>query len=570
MATGGVAMSLVRKFAVLVLTVLLISTLVTGNLLAAAHLTVLDPGFVQNTVEEEGGYDLVEDAAVETASTQVQNMDSGGSADISALVDTEGLIRDSIDQSYLQNQTEGNVDRLYAYLHGNSETLNLTIDAAPLKDDVEAAVESQIRNASIAELLTQSETDLASIGGDELPVQFNQTTVELMTANESGYQAVREDIRVQLREQVLDSLVQQAWEQSSNDEKLALVIPDYDPRDYSEAQKAQMVDDRESEIRAGLRDRIEQERGEEIEQGIDDQLTQANETLAPEPSGDESGIEAATIEMRAAFVAGLTTEMTYEEFRSDLDGAKADAAVAVGEEVSAQLDQQLEDRISLTADMNAESQQALQQGQTAVTWLDRLAIILPLLALVLVGLVYFVTRSGQTVASSLGVSLLAAGLPIYLSLGILQSTVEQRVEAQLAAGDPSELIQAGADLALGIFGQLFGRIGTVSLAFTVGGTVLLAVWLALRYDVIDGSERDERTAAEAAAAADAEAMDDDNGDDDEGDDDADDDAATAVAGDTDADGPDGDADESVSEDGPVVEETGDDGDDPLSDVVDEE
>ena len=565
-------MSLVRKFAVVVLTVLLVSTLVTGNLLAAAHLTVLDPGFVQNTIEEEGGYEIVEDATVEAADQQVQNLETGGSTDISAIVDTEGLVRDAIDKSYLQEETESNVDSLYAYLHGNSEEPDLSVDTGPLKTDIEAAIETQIQDATVAELLEATDTDLNSLAGSELPVEFDQSTVEQMTTSQSGYQAVRQDIRQQLREEVLDSLVQQAWEETTNDEKLALVIPDYNPREYSDAEKERMVADREPEIRAALRERIVEERGDQIDQRIDERLAEANETLAPEPTGDESAIEAATIEIQAAFVAGLTTDMSYEEFRTDLDDAKADAATAVGDRAGQQLDQELEDEISLTEGMDAGTEQALKQGQTAVTWLDRLAIIVPLFALVLVGLVYFATRSGQTVASSLGFALVFAGLPIYLSLGFLQSMVEQSVEDQLASGEASELVEAGADLALGIVAQLFGRVGTVSLAFVIAGVALLAVWLALRYGVIGGADDEGQTAAEAAAAADAEAMDDEEpGDDADATDEADGDAATAVADDSTTD--------DVADDGPTIEESaadtddvataGDDSGDPLSDVADD-
>gem|GEM_PF-1256132 len=565
-STGGVAVSLVRKFAVVVLTLLLTSTLVTGNLLAAVHLTVLDPTFVQNTVEEEGGYDLVENATVEVATSQVQSVETGGSTDISAIVDTESLVRDAVDQSYLENQTERNVDRLYAYLHGNSETANLTVETAPLKDDVEAAVEAQIRNATVAELLEQTDANLTALSGSSLPVTVDQTTVERMTANESGYEAVKQNVRDGVREAVLDRAVQTAWEETSNDEKLYLVIPDYDPRDYSEAEKERMVADNETEIRTTLRERIERERGDEIDQGVNETLAQANETLAPDGT-DQEGIAGATAELQAAFVQGLTTDMTYDEFQSELDAAKARAAVAVGDRTGAALDEQLPDRISLLPPEEASGgtgdsaqqgpRQALEQAQNAVTWIDRIAIALPILALVLVGLVYFVTRSLQTVAGSLGVSLLVAGLPIYLSLGFVQSTAERQVEQLLLSGDPNQLVQAGTELLLGVLDQLFGRVGTISLAFALAGGALVAVWLLLRYDVIDFGGGGGRSAAAAAAGADADAMDADRHD-----------------GTTGVDEPDETA-AAVSDESAEVADTGgaaavdDAGSDPLSDVTDD-
>ena len=509
-------MSLARKFVVVVVTGLLVSTLVTGNLLAAAHLTVLNPTFVQNAVEEEGGYEIVENATIETVSSQAPS----GTGD---LVDTEALLREGIDRQYLANQTERNVDALYAYLHGNSDTLNLTVDTAPLKTSLSSAVEEQVRNATVAELLDQSETELDG------PV--NESTVEELTANESSYEATKADFRERVREQALDEAVEQAWQESSNDEKLALVIPDYDPRDYSESEKEQLVADNEAEIRTALRERIEQERGDEIDQQVETTLAGINESVAPAGS-DAEGIEAATADMRATFAEGLTTDMSYGEFQSELDAAKADAAAAVGDRTEAQLDEQLPDTLALTDDMDPQTRESLATAQTAVTWLDRLAIVLPLVALALVGLLYYATRSLQTVAGSLGFSLAVAGLPIYLSLGYLDSFVEQTVTEQMAAGGPPP---AAVDLLLGLVDQLFGRVGTVSLAFAVGGALLLVGWLALRYDVIGGDE--ERTPAEAAAAADADTM----AESDDGDavaDETTDDTATAPTGGSDGAGED--------------------------------
>jgi hypothetical protein len=508
-------MSLARKFVVVVVTGLLVTTLVTGNLLAAAHLTVLDPGFVQNAVEEEGGYEIVENATVEAASSQV-------SAEAGDLVDTEALLREGIDQQYLANQTERNVDALYAYLHGDADTLNLTVDTEPLKAGLSSAVEEQVRNATVAELLAQSDA--------ELDGPINESTVQRMTENESSYEAVKTDFRERIRSEVIDEVVEQAWQETSNDEKLALVIPDYDPRDYTEAEKERMVADNETEIRTALRERAEDEQADEIDQRVETSLVAINESVAPAGS-DEEGIEAATADMQATFAEGLTTDMPYQEFRSDLDAAKADAAATVGDRVESQLDEQLPDTFALTDDMDPQTRESLATAQTAVTWLDRLAIVLPLVALALVGLLYYATRSLQTVAASLGVSLAVAGLPIYLSLGYLNGLVEQTVTQNLAAG--GGVPQPVVDLMLGLVGQLFGRVGAVSLAFAVGGIVLLVGWLALRYDVLDRG--DDRTAAEAAAAADAEAMAESESGDAAGDDTTDD-AATPAAGPSDGAG----------------------------------
>jgi len=481
-------MSLARKFAVFVLTVLLTSTLVTGNLLVAAHLTVLDPSFVNEAVEEEGGYEIVEDVAVQAATSEVP-------PEINETVDTETLVRDSVSQAYLQRQTERNIQRLYAYLHSDTDTLNLSVDTRPLKENASKAVEAQVRNATIAELLEQT--------GTELPGPVNQSTVERLTANESSYEGVRSEFRQRVRERVLDEAVAKAYNETSNDEKLYLVIPDYDPREYTEEEKAQMVADNETEIRTALRDRIEEERGDEIDEQVDTTLAQVNETATANTTGSD-GVEAAALSIQSTFVEGLTnTNMSYDEFQSDLNASKAQAAQAAGNQTRATLDDQLSNQLDLTEAMGPEATQGLEPVRTGVTWLDRMAIILPVLALLLIGLVYFATRSVQTVASSLGFGLLSAGFPIYLALGFLQSFAEQTVNEQIATmeGD-TEMLRTAADLLLGLLGQLFGRVGAVSLAFVAAGVLVLGAWLALRAGVIGAAaSEDGRTAREAATEA---------------------------------------------------------------------
>lgn len=512
-------MSLARKLAVVVLTVLLASTLVTGNILAAAHLTVLDPGFVQNSIEEEGGYGVVQNAAVESASGGVPGY----------IDDTEPLIRESLDEAYLQNQTERNVNGTYAYLHGQTDTLNLSVEAKPLKENIGQAVEAQIRNATIPELLDQADVNLTEELDFERSAGINQSSLERMSTNESEYDSVKAGFRQHVRERALDRAVNESWAESSDDEKLYLIIEDYNPREYSDAEKERMVADNETEIRTAMRERIEAERGDEIDQQVDENLAEINNTTSAD-TGNAEGAQAAAIEIRATYVEALTTDMTYDEFQSQLDESKATAAETVGEETRAALDEELPDRISLTSDMDPTAREGLQQAQEGVTWLDRMAIILPLLGLAIVGLIYFVSRSFQTVASSLGFSLLSAGLPIYIALGFLESLVQEAIQNQLVSANPNELEQAGTELVQGIIGQLFGRVAAVSLVFVLAALVVLAVWLALRFDVF-GLGDDGRTAAEAAAAADARAMDaadEENGDDGMGEG-VDDEAAAAVA-----------------------------------------
>jgi hypothetical protein len=457
-------MSLARKFAVVVLAVLLTTTLVTANVVAAAHLTVLDPDFVTSSMEEEGGYGLVETATQEAAANAVPANDTGP-------VDANALLADAVSTEYIAAQTEANVDRTYAYLHGDRDTVNVSIATAPIRENVSDGVERQLRNASVVELLRHSEAELDG------PV--NASMIERMTANESSYRATQADVREQVRDRVLDSAVNESFEEADNDELLALVVEDYDPRDYSEAEKRRMVDDREAEIRVALRERIEDERGEEIDAAVEEQLRTLRQNATVDPNQAESAAEAAGMKIQNTVVRGLTTDTSYRTFQSDLSEAKAELASAAAAETDTRLAAEMPDRVDLTENASGAEMERFEQARTGVKWLDRLAFVVPAVALGLVGLLYSVRRSVAAVATDTGVSLLAAGVPAVVGVELARS----RLQSMAAEAPAAE--QAMIELAVGLAGRVLGTVGGVALAFTAAGVLLVAGSLAVRYGLLE-------------------------------------------------------------------------------------
>lgn len=457
-------MSLARTFAVVVLAMVLTTTLVTANVVAAAHLTVLDPEFVTDSMEEEGGYELIETATRDAAAGSVPTNGTGP-------VNTTAIVTDTISEEYVAAQAEANVDRTYAYLHGERETLNLSIATAPIRENVSDGVERQLRNTSLAELVRQSDA--------ELDGTFNATVLERMTANQSSYQDTKAEFRQRVRDRVLDKAVEKAFVEASNDELLSLVIEDYNPREYTEEKKDQMVADREEEIRLALRDRIERERGDEIDAAVDDQLATIGDQATTDPSDAETETEAAVVSIQNTVVEGLTTDMTYQTFQSDLDESKAELAAAAAERADAQLAAELPARIDLTENMSAGAQQSFEQARTGVIWMDRLAFVLPVLVVALVGLLYFVRRSVTKVAADTGWSLLSAGVPTVIGIELARLRLQSMV-----ADAPAEQQQA-MEVMVGFAGRVLDSVGDVALVLSIAGLVLLAGSLAVRYGVID-------------------------------------------------------------------------------------
>jgi len=463
-ARRGVVVSLARRLAVVLVALLLTTTLVTANVVAAAHLTVLDPAFVTTSMEEEGGYAFVE-TAVEDAAL--------GAAPASATgpVNTSELLADAVSEEYVAAQTDANVERAYAYLHGDSETLNLSIATGPIRENLSAGVERELRNASLADLLRQSDA--------ELDGPINASTLERLTANESGYEATKAEFRETVRERVLDEAVDRGFERASNDELLGLVVEDYDPRDYTEAEKERMVAEREPEIRVALRDYIERERGDDIDDAVEDQIVIVREQGTTDPAEAETELEAATASIQNSVVHGLTTNESYQSFQSNLSEDRAELAAVAAAEADARLASEMPDRVDLTENVSGAGEQGFEQARTGVQWLDRLAFVLPVVGLSLVGLLYALRRSVAAVASDTGLSLLAAGVPTVVGVELARSRLQS-----MATDAPAEQQQA-MDVLVGIAGRVIGTVGDVAIVLSVAGVVLVAGSLAVRYGAVD-------------------------------------------------------------------------------------
>lgn len=461
-------MSIVRKLGVVVLTLLLTTTLVTTSVVTAAHLTVLDPNFVKTSIEEEGGYAMVTNATQQAAADQMPSGGTGGTG-VASVIDSTAIVRAAVTDEYVASQTEANVDRLYAYLHGNRDDLNLSVSTEPIRENVSAEVERQLRNASIAELLAESNATLSG--------PANASVLERMTANESSYEAVKADVRAKVRAQVLDAAVDRAFTNASNDQLLALVDSDYDPTAYTAEEKETMVADRESEIRAALRTTIERRRGDEIDQEVENQLAALRNSTAAVSTDTEVGT--AVAEIQSTITRGLTTDMSYQAFSSNLSAAKADLAAATANQLNQRLASEMPNRIDLTEQVAGDSAQPLKQPRMAVQWLDRLAFALPAFALVLVGLLYLVRRSPVSVASDTGVSMLLAGLPLVVGVEIARPMVQSTV-ASVSPDQPFV-----TDFVAGFVGRILATTGTVGLVVTAGGLALVGVSMAARFGLFD-------------------------------------------------------------------------------------
>jgi hypothetical protein len=462
-------MSLLRTAGVVIVAILLTVTLSAGTVLAGAHMTVLNPDFVAESIEEEGGYDVVEEAILSSVLGGAETAGGDGPLGGSVPVDGEEILKASLTDAYLENQTTRNVDSTYAYLHGSTETLNLSITTARLQDNLVDEVEHRIENDSVGDLIKSANTDL--------PKEVTPSMVDRLAANQSSYQAVRGEVRQQVRDEVLTAAVDEALSRLSNDELLALVIDNYDPRDYTASEKEQLVQDRNDEIRSALRTQIENKRGDQIDSQVDAQLDLLRQqATVDDPTGTD--VEVAAIELKNTITRGLTAEMTYDEFKTELDAAKSNLATATGEQVESRLESEMPARMDLTQEL-FEGSQPLSPARSMVQWLDRLAFIIPVIALALIGGLYLLRDSVLSVAQDTGISFLSAGIPIFAGITLARSRISELIPQ---GGDAPAVFQ---EFFLGLVAQVFDTVSAVSLVVMLAGVVLLGAALAVRYEVID-------------------------------------------------------------------------------------
>ena len=395
----------------------------------------------------------------------------------------ETIVESAVTEDYLQSQTTANIDRFYGYLHGRQDELVIRVDLEPVKENIVETVETEVTDMPLTELMSvagQEETASVTIQNVTMDIGL----VATMAANQSAYQSTRAEFREEIRAKVLDQLVTDAMESSTNDELLALVIEDYNPEAYSEEEKATMVDERASEIRAAIRQQIVDERGDELEAQIDQRLASYNSEIkdqiagsVEESAGDrDPALVNATINLAVVGVDGLTTDMSYSEFDAEVDDSKEQLATAVAGIIEDELAGEVPDQVDLTEDMDPQAMQMFASMRQAVGIADILVFVLPLIAILLIGGLYYLTSSISIAAIGSGIALSVSGL-----LGVGLATL---LPPRMRAAIPADLPAGMGSLVNGLIGRVFGLLQTQSLVLLVGGILALGIGLALWYELI--------------------------------------------------------------------------------------
>lgn len=356
-----------RTIAVAVLVLLLVVSLGAANLAIGVERTALNGDFVAESLAEEDAYA----AFLEEAQSQLENESN---------TTEEGpspgeLLSTVVTEDYLQNQTETNIDRAYAYLHGDREELYLAINTTPLKDDLAPELASQL---------------MAEQGIGEYDPRLAS-----MTESESEFQTAREEFKAEQKE-----LIQEETSVELTDEQLETAY-----------------DERREEIR---------------EEAIAEFETQVAESDQP------AELESPIVDLGTVYIDALVAEdPSYDQFMSDVEDAETALEAAVEDLARTQLDEEFPDTMELTEQLSQEDREQLDQLRGLVSLLDVLVFVLPLVALgaaLLIGWVTVTRSAGLLIA---GAAITVTGLIEALGFMGLGGRAESEIAAIASQGDMS-------------------------------------------------------------------------------------------------------------------------------------
>lgn len=375
-----------RTIAVGVLVLFLVLSLGAANVTVGAERTVLNEDFVANSLAEEDAYSVL----IEQFQSQLESQSESTATQEGP--SPEELLPAVLTEDYLQNQTEKNIDRLYAYLHGDRDDLYLAIDTTPVKDDLAAEVtDRMLEDRGLAE--------------------FDPQLAE-MAESESQFEAARDEFKQEQLQRI----------QSETDIEL------------TEEQLETAYDDRREQIR---------------EEAISELETQVAESDQPEE------LHPILIDIGTLRITALTDpDMSYQEFTTQLDAIREDLKETIEEQVREEVDQEVPDTMVLSEQLGQSERDQLEQMRTVVGVLDVLMYVLPLLALAFALLIGWLTRRRSSGLLAVGSAVGVTGLVFALAFTGAESRAKTEIQATVAGDMPAgmtDLVVGLLDQTLTVF-----------------------------------------------------------------------------------------------------------------------
>lgn len=393
-----------RSAVAAVVVLLLFTAAVGANAAITADRTAMDGEYVADTFEEEGAYEsLTRDVQRDIADNLTGVSDELPPGLELVNFDADEVAVSSLPESYMASEFRGSILGMYAFLHGERETLEMTLDFRPIAENLSAAFGPEQIRVETPVLVEETTTDV-----DSDPIPTDSETIARLNSDAEGYEEVRLDIRADI---ALDLL-----RFDDPDRLLDPVIEDYDPDEYTDGEKQDEIDAREDAIRSNLRISLQtdDQLRDDVETILDERAEEVKDDIEAETAGTGPGDTDRTAEAIAdlmkTVVDGVAGDMAFQEYREQLDAdeeaVENETAVAIGDEVR----NSVPEAVDLAEGFGGEEGSELDDVALAFRWTGRLTWALPLAGLALIGGLYGLTNSPHRAGAIAGKTIAVAGL----------------------------------------------------------------------------------------------------------------------------------------------------------------
>jgi hypothetical protein len=186
-------------------------------------------------------------------------------------------------------------------------------------------------------------------------------------------------------------------------------------------------------------------------------------------------VEDSVYATQGTIVQAMTSDMSYEEFQSRLDRARTDFATDAGTYAEQQVRSDVPARIDLDDRIGQEGKQQLDDVAGVVQLLDTLALLLPLLALIGLAILLWLTHSISSTSRIYGITLAIAGA-IGALVGFIGGSILMGRAREAVANAEDFLVTT----VLALVDGLLGALTTYGVLVLVVGLALVALSVAIR------------------------------------------------------------------------------------------
>lgn len=468
LSTGG-------KFLLVLVGIVLTLSLVGTAAILTGHQTVLSAEFAKDSAAESGLYGTFQEDITEGMSNDLEG--AGSPEDpFAPEIDSQAVANEAVTEDFVRTQVGANIDRLYGFLHGERDTLELVVETDQLRSNIADEIGADARDIDLAAVVDEAtagvDTEIEDTG---VEVPLNGETFERMDSGETAYNEEREQFQAELEAVALD----RAFQEREPRELLPLI--DENPQEYTEEERQQIVREREDEIKSEL---VETEEfNEEFEQALGDWRDSAVEqidTQVTEQAAERDGdVEEPVRELHVAMVDGLFTDQSHSEFTDRVDQVRTDLGDEAERLARERVQENFPEEIDMSEGMGAEDEAQFAEVARYVQLSGTLGWGLFVLSLLLAGGSYALSRSPVATLLTVGSSVTVSGVALLVGGAVGGDWLLGQMSAGIQGSDPM------AEFLLVMLEGTFGFMTNLSLALLVGGLVLLGVGVAIHKQYID-------------------------------------------------------------------------------------